>query len=417
MISVFTPTHDPKWLLDCYDSLVAQTYTDWEWVIQTNGPVTRGLIPNVILADPRVEVVHWNGPVQGVGEMKAAAVESCEGDLLVELDHDDYLTPDCLQELVLARHDHRDSSLFYSNTAQINEDETPNYDTFNLDHGWEYRTDAATDDFECLSMEPYPHNISYIWYAPNHVRAFTRAAYDASGGYDRSLLIADDQDLMCRLYQVGPFTHIPKLLYYQRIHPQMSQKLHNADIQTKTVELYDRYIEDLALCWADREGLDAIELGAAHNSVGKSYLTSDLTGNVDLHGDVFQVLNEYEDSSVGVIRAVDFLEHVPAKIHLFNEFYRVLAHGGMLLTLTPSTDGRGAFQDPTHVSYYNSNSFWYFTDPEYSKYVPSIRCKFQVSKLDNIFPSDFHQLHNIPYVQANLIAIKNGPRQGGILHW
>jgi hypothetical protein len=85
--------------------------------------------------------------------------------------------------------------------------------------------------------------------------------------------------------------------------------------------------------------------------------------------------------------------------------------------LTPSTDGRGAFQDPTHVSYYNSNSFWYFTDPEYSKYVPAIRARFQVSKLDNIFPSDFHQLHNIPYVQANLIAIKSGPRQGGILHW
>ena len=30
--------------------------------------------------------------------------------------------------------------------------------------------------------------------------------------------------------------------------------------------------------------------------------------------------------------------------------------------LTPSTDGRGAFQDPTHVSFYNENSFWYFTD-------------------------------------------------------
>jgi glycosyltransferase involved in cell wall biosynthesis len=416
MISVFTPTPDPKYLKDCYDSLRSQTYKDWEWIILDNAnphSVDVRDFSSFDFPDTRVHV--HKADVRGVGDAKYLAVSHCHGDLLVELDHDDILTPHCLKYLADGYAAHPDSSLFYSNTAQINEDESANLDTFNLDHGWEYR--MTGDLLECLSMEPYPHNISYIWYAPNHVRAFTRAAYDASGGYDRSLLIADDQDLMCRLYQVGPFTHIPKLLYYQRIHPNMSQKLHNAEIQTKTVELYDRYIEDLALCWADREGLDAIELGAAHNSVGKSYLTADLHGDVDLKGDVFEILNDYEDSSVGVIRAVDFLEHVPAKIHLFNEFYRVLAHGGMLLTLTPSTDGRGAFQDPTHVSYYNSNSFWYFTDPEYSKYVPSIRARFQVSKLDNIFPSDFHQLHNIPYVQANLIAIKNGPRQGGILHW
>ena len=67
-----------------------------------------------------------------------------------------------------------------------------------------------------------------------------------------------------------------------------------------------------------------------------------------------------------MIRAVDFLEHVPDKVALFNELYRLLAHGGMLLSLTPSTDGRGAFQDPTHVAYYNENSFWYFTDANYA---------------------------------------------------
>ena len=34
----------------------------------------------------------------------------------------------------------------------------------------------------------------------------------------------------------------------------------------------------------------------------------------------------------------------------------------MLLSLTPSTDGRGAYQDPTHVAFYNENSFWYYTN-------------------------------------------------------
>ena len=32
-ISVFTPSHDSRYLSDCYRSLVSQSYTDWEWVV------------------------------------------------------------------------------------------------------------------------------------------------------------------------------------------------------------------------------------------------------------------------------------------------------------------------------------------------------------------------------------------------
>ena len=31
------------------------------------------------------------------------------------------------------------------------------------------------------------------------------------------------------------------------------------------------------------------------------------------------------------------------------------------------------------------------------------------------FPNDWHEEHKISYVCANLIAIKDGPRQGGFL--
>ncbi|MBQ1029721.1 methyltransferase domain-containing protein [Micromonospora sp. C97] len=121
------------------------------------------------------------------------------------------------------------------------------------------------------------------------------------------------------------------------------------------------------------------------------------------------------DNSVGVIRAVDFLEHIPDKMGMFNELYRVLAPNGLLLSLTPSSDGRGAYQDPTHVAFYNENSFWYFTNDQYARFVPEIRCRFQVSRLGTYFPSDFHQAHNIPYVVANLIAVKDETRNGGPL--
>ena len=33
------------------------------------------------------------------------------------------------------------------------------------------------------------------------------------------------------------------------------------------------------------------------------------------------------------------------------------------------------------------------------------------------FPSPWHREHHISYVNANLIALKDGPRQGGICNW
>jgi len=48
--------------------------------------------------------------------------------------------------------------------------------------------------------------------------------------------------------------------------------------------------------------------------------------------------------------------------------------------------------------------------------VPAIRAAFQVSRLVTYFPTGWHEQHRIPYVAANLIALKEGmPRNGGII--
>jgi SAM-dependent methyltransferase len=121
------------------------------------------------------------------------------------------------------------------------------------------------------------------------------------------------------------------------------------------------------------------------------------------------------DSSVGLIRAHDVLPRLRDKIAVFNELYRILCHGGILLTFTPSTDGRGAFQDPLQVAFYNENSFWYFIDGEARAFVPEIRCRFVASQLSTFYPTEWHEAHRISYVKATLVAIKEGSRQGGQL--
>jgi O-antigen biosynthesis protein len=413
-VSVFTPSHRNTYLDEALDSLLRQTYQDWEWVVLLNA----GARWRPVHDDPRIRLVVADD-VSGVGALKRHSCLICRGEFLVELDHDDVLASTALERIVEAFDARPEVGLVSSHCAQILGDGSRDETRFNEAYGWTYR-EVTVDGRSVLqinSMEPFPHNVSYIWYAPNHIRAFRRSTYEAAGGYDAERAILDDQDLMCRMYAQADFHLIDECLYLQRMHHRNTQREAetNATIQRETVSLYDRYVQSCGLAWAKREGLYALDLGAAHNKP-PGYLGVDQYDgpDVDIVGDVTAGI-DLPDSSVGVIRAVDFLEHVPDKVALFNELYRLLAHGGLLLSLTPSTDGRGAFQDPTHVAFYNENSFWYFTDRAYAAFVPPIVCRFQVSHLATIFPTPWHEEHRISYVNANLIAVKDGSRQGGPL--
>lgn len=73
----------------------------------------------------------------------------------------------------------------------------------------------------------------------------------------------------------------------------------------------------------------------------------------------------WEDSSIDEIRAVDIIEHLSDQIHTMNEAHRVLKPDGLLHIEVPTIDGPGAWQDPTHKSFWHRNSFRYF---EYRNY-------------------------------------------------
>jgi O-antigen biosynthesis protein len=411
-ISVFTPSHNTKWLDECYESLTNQTFEDWEWLVLLNNDAEWN--PP---ADEKIKLYSTDtGP--RIGELKYEICSFAEGDYLVELDHDDLLASTCLEKVNEAFENNPDVGFVYSNTAQIKEDGSRDDTLFNQAMGWTYQeveVDGKTL-LQCNAMEPFPSSVSYIWYAPNHVRAFRKSVYEEIGGYDPNFEVLDDLNIICRMYQAADFYHIKETLYLQRVHPDNSQVKPelNGRIQIETVELYDQHVQANALAWARRNNLRCLDLGGAFNSPPE-YESVDLLEEADIVGDIFDVLADMDDDTVGVIRAVDFLEHIPDKIKLFNEMYRVLAHGGMLLTLTPSTDGRGAFQDPTHVSYYNENSFWYFTQQDKAKFVPEIKCRFQTSRIQTYYPSEWHEQNQICYVNANLVAIKNGPRVAGLL--
>lgn len=144
-----------------------------------------------------------------------------------------------------------------------------------------------------------------------------------------------------------------------------------------------------------------LNLGSAYRKL-EGFINIDFRPETepDLCIDVTQGL-PYMDNSVDEIWAFDFLEHIPADkvIAVMEDIYRVLKPGGRFETLTPSTDGRGAFQDPTHRSFWNRNSWFYYSIPEYKK-LYGIKANFEIISSEEV------RVDRWKIIQDHVIAIK-----------
>ena len=394
-VSIFTPTNNSKFLPEVYRSIRDQDFHEWI-VVYNNGGIP------IEFQDSRVKSYMVDYIPPWVGALKSFACDQASGDILLELDHDDILIPEAIEEVKKA-FQNENIGFVYSNSVRATIDFKP-LPRFSDGYGWqyrEYRNNGYLLD-EYVAFDPTPSSVSKIWFAPDHLRAFRRDIYKKSGGYDKEMRILDDQDLMCRLYREAEFKHIDKPLYIYRVHGENAWLKYNREIQDNVYRLYDKYIDDLVDAWATRHDLRRIELGGRFHA-RKGFETIDLK-DCDIQCDLNGRWN-LEDNSVGVIRAIDIFEHLIDPIHVMRELYRVLAPGGYAMIKVPSTDGRGAFQDPTHKSFWNENSFLYYTDKEWAKFI-DIPVRFQPIRL---YTTDKNKI-GACWTIANLVKLVDGMR-------
>jgi O-antigen biosynthesis protein len=392
-ISIITPSHDCRYLKELEDSILAQTYKDWEWIVLLNNGAKY-----TAADDKRIRVIDSPFNSKSVGALKKYACTQASGEIIAEVDHDDLLTTDCLEEVAKAFTD-KEVGFVYSMNAKL----ADNFIPYDKKYGWSHSS-FSWQGRDLIAMNNQPltaGRLGYIWYAPDHVRAWRKSVYDSIGGHNEDISVCDDQDLMHRLYMATRFAGIEKVLYVYRITGNNTWIERNQKIQHDTVEIYHKNIFNLACRFADINNLAKIDLCGAFNKPA-GFLSIDM-----FDADIIANLETgipLPDNSVGIIRANDALEHVANQRLLMSEIHRVLAPGGMLLSHTPSTDGRGAWQDPTHVSFWNENSFWYWTRREQAQYIRNTKI-FRECALYTSFPSKWHEENKISYVTAHLEKI------------
>jgi len=447
LFSVFTPTHRPKGLLLTAKSLVAQRavdkadptvskFMDYEWVIGLNNGAKFKHLPKEIRTEAKreggfiriVEIPPDEERNENIGYIKHMLCGMCEGDYLVELDHDDELHQDALQTLA----SHIDEGkkypdFLYSDSVHIH-DKDGTTQTYSGKYGWgaTYEVDWKGKKYQNnTAFKPTAASLYNIFHSPDHVRVWRREFYQQIGGHNIDLFVAYDHDLLQRTYIAGgSMVHIPLCLYIYHLHEDASNSYleRNAAVQTQQAKNGQLKRDALIRQWCWREKLLRVELGGKQSLRDSGVLGVGLK-NADVEYDITQLGLIFPDNSVGHIHAQDFLEHIPScksssclhndgrkvlcTVGMMNEIWRVLAPNGWFTSSTPSSDGRGAFQDPSHVSFWNPNSFWYYTRKQQAAYLSNQPpAKFIERSVSQGFPSAWHREHNIPYVDATLVALK-----------
>ena len=100
LISIIIPVYNvEKYLKECLDSVIAQTYTNWEAICVNDGsPDNCGaILDEYASTDPRIKVIHKEN--EGTAIARTTAINSSKGEFITFLDSDDAYAPSFLEDL------------------------------------------------------------------------------------------------------------------------------------------------------------------------------------------------------------------------------------------------------------------------------------------------------------------------------
>jgi glycosyltransferase involved in cell wall biosynthesis len=202
LISLVTPVWNPRpeILKSTIQSVIAQTYDNWELCIADGGSraIIRDLLNDYAKSDERIHVTSLKKNL-GISANTNRAIEAARGEFVGFLDQDDVLAPFALSEIALFLNGQKDSDLIYSDMDRI---------------------DADDVRFDPLFKPEWSPEIMLCANYVVHFCAIRRSILLALGGLRSETDGAQDWDLILRLSErTNRIARIPKLLYHWRQSP------------------------------------------------------------------------------------------------------------------------------------------------------------------------------------------------------
>jgi len=383
MISIVIPIYNQHEMTqECIDALRLNTQ-DYELILIDNGstpPIPKpyaGFV-DVTLIRNEVNLGFPAAVNQGIREAK--------GDVICLLNNDVIVTPNSINRLAELLDEYSIIGPTTGYCAGAQKVQAPIYN--NLGELYEVAKQAA-DTFAGI--------IDEVSFVIGFLMVFPKSLYDEIGEFDESMwpCSGEEIDFCFRAKKAGYRIGIARDVY---VHHEGSQTFRQMQ-DDKQLD-YGKILINCDRHIAERWGKDFwnkqtsafyvgdftklnLGCGYAHK---EGYVNIDMRPEVkpDLIADIRQGL-PFADNSVDEVRAYDFLEHIPLgeTIGVITEIWRVLKPGGVFESSTPSTDGRGAFQDPTHLSFWNRNSWLYYSNQKVRD-MYGIKANFTITEIEDI---------------------------------
>jgi len=226
LFSVITPVYNPP--VDafeaCIDSMLAQTYADWEWCLvddASTNPRIRKILERLARKDKRVRVMYRqnNG---GIVAASQDALDIAVGDFIALLDHDDTLLHKALEMTAFKINDDETVDYIYSDENKIDEMGRP-YDLFRK---------PAFDPIRLLGQ-------NYC----SHFSVIRSSLIDEVGGFRTGYEGSQDYDLILRVTErARTIAHIPEVLYNWRAVP--GSAANQLDAKPYALDSAERAVQD-----------------------------------------------------------------------------------------------------------------------------------------------------------------------------
>ncbi|MBI5233228.1 MAG: glycosyltransferase, partial [Deltaproteobacteria bacterium] len=234
-ISIAVPTFNTpeKFLRDMVESVMDQTYPNWELCMADGGSkeaLVKEILGEYAGKDSRVKVKFLDEN-KGIAGNSNEALSLASGDYIALLDHDDMLPPFALFEVVRAINKNPGAEFIYSDEDKISEDGKRRFDPH-------FKPDWAPDTM-----------LSYNYIC--HLSVIKKDIIDRIGGFREGFDGAQDYDLFLRASRkTDNIIHIRKVLYHWRAHRLSTAQ--RSDTKPYAVTSGQRAIRDY-LCSNGRE--------------------------------------------------------------------------------------------------------------------------------------------------------------------
>ena len=228
-VSIIMPVFDtPRtWLSEALESVRHQFCDAWELICIDDGstaPHVRQLLESYARNDPRVRVLSSE---QNVGVTRATnfGLRAARYQYVTFLDHDDYLEPDAVWQLIRAAH-MTGADFLYGDEALTDE---------NLVGILEFRLRPAFSSDYYLSHPYFVHPICVRTELARRI-----------GGWDETMPISADVDFVLRAIEAtDKVAHVPAVLYRWRTHPSSTGHAKQQEVMKATIGALQQHLNRL----------------------------------------------------------------------------------------------------------------------------------------------------------------------------